>query len=909
MHFNVVQAALKVSKHSQSTTVMGAKFAEAKVSAVVLTGLVALATLVSCNTEGDILYKQKVAWEDPENVLQTWDPTLHNPCTWMHITCNNDNSVIRGFVECTHLRASDSSIGRTEKSPVPLYGSRLNGSIPATLGKLKHLVSLDLSNNLLTGAIPPSLGAISNLLILRLSGNNLTGAIPPSLGNLKSLEILELGNNALSGSIPASLGDIETLNYLDLNDNMLTGTVPLEILSRLVTTLDELNVAHNDLYGTTRKSVTRGAKISVVLLTGLVALATLVNCNTEGDILYKQRVAWEDPQNVLQTWDPTLHNCTDLGDADISGPLIPQLGGLKNLQYLELYGNRLNGSIPAALGKMEHLVSLDLYSNLLTGTIPTSLGAMSRLRYLRLSRNKLRGAIPPSLGNLMSLEDLELHKNALSGSIPASLGNVKTLNYLRLNGNMLTGTVPLEILSLLVSNLVELNVANNNLDGTDRKSGTRAMGAHSSAAAAAAALFTGLLALATLVSCNTEGDILYAQRQAWKDPFNVLQSWDPTLVNPCTWFHVTCNNNNSVVRVDLGLAGLSGPLIPQLGGLSYLQYLELYGNELNGSIPAALGNLSSLVSLDLQGNLLTGVIPDSLGAISNLRNLRLYGNNLTGTIPQSLGSLTSLVKLELQKNSLSGTIPASLGNIKTLELLRLNKNSLTGTVPMEVLSLVLVGNLTELNVAGNNLDGTVGSTGWRAMGAHSAAAALFTALLAFATLVRCNTEGDILYAQRQELKDINNVLTSWDPTLVNPCTWVHITCDNSNSVIRGFGIGRSIRLSDSTAGRTENLHGNNLTGTIPQSFGNLTNLVGLELQKNSLSGTIPASLGNIKTLKFLRLNGNSLTGTLPLEVLSLVLVGNLTEIDCNNPGQTEDLRLRPRSGLIFSRMLENGSGK
>uniref|UniRef100_A0A0E0J2C2 Leucine-rich repeat-containing N-terminal plant-type domain-containing protein n=1 Tax=Oryza nivara TaxID=4536 RepID=A0A0E0J2C2_ORYNI len=636
-----------------------------------------------------------------------------------------------------------------------------------------------------------------------------------------------------------------------------------------------------------------GAKISVVLLTGLVALATLVNCNTEGDILYKQRVAWEDPHNVLQTWDPTLHNpCSwmrvmcnsdntvirvDLGDADISGPLIPQLGGLKNLQYLELYGNRLNGSIPAALGKMEHLVSLDLYSNLLTGTIPTSLGAMSRLRYLRLSQNKLRGAIPPSLGNLMSLEDLELHKNALSGSIPASLGNVKTLNYLRLNGNMLIGTVPLEILSLLVSNLVELNVANNNLDGTDRESGTRVMGAHSSAAAAA--LFTGFLALATLVSCNTEGDILYAQRLAWKDPFNVLQSWDPTLVNPCTWFHVTCNNNNSVVRVDLGLAGLSGPLIPQLGGLSYLQYLELYGNELNGSIPAALGNLSSLVSLDLQGNLLTGAIPDSLGAISTLRNLRLYGNNLTGTIPQSLGSLTSLVKLELQKNSLSGTIPASLGNIKTLELLRLNKNSLTGTVPMEVLSLVLVGNLTELNVAGNNLDGTVGSTGWRAMGAHSAAAALFTALLAFATLVSCNTEGDILYAQRQELKDINNVLASWDPTLVNPCTWVHVTCDNSNSVIRGFGIGRSIRLSDSTAGRTENLHGNNLTGTIPQSFGNLTNLVRLELQKNSLSGTIPASLGNIKTLKFLRLNGNSLTGTLPLEVLSLVLVGNLTEIN------------------------------
>lgn len=63
---------------------------------------------------------------------------------------------------------------------------------------------------------------------------------------------------------------------------------------------------------------------------------------------------------------------------------------------------------------------------------------------------------------------------------------------------------------------------------------------------ATAAILSCLLALA---SCNSEGDILYAQRMSWKDPNNVLESWDPTLVNPCTWFHITCNNNNSVIRV------------------------------------------------------------------------------------------------------------------------------------------------------------------------------------------------------------------------------------------------------------------------------------------------------------------------------------------------------------------------
>lgn len=50
-----------------------------------------------------------------------------------------------------------------------------------------------------------------------------------------------------------------------------------------------------------------------------------------------------------------------------------------------------------------------------------------------------------------------------------------------------------------------------------------------------------------------EGDILYAQRRAWKDPNNVLQSWDPTLPNPCTWSHVTCTSDGSLLRVYVTL--------------------------------------------------------------------------------------------------------------------------------------------------------------------------------------------------------------------------------------------------------------------------------------------------------------------------------------------------------------------
>ncbi|GLT27329.1 hypothetical protein SLA2020_023350 [Shorea laevis] len=159
------------------------------------------------------------------------------------------------------------------------------------------------------------------------------------------------------------------------------------------------------------------------------------------------------------------------------------------------------------------------------------------------------------------------------------------------------------------------------------------------------------------IAGNAEGDALNALKTNLADPNNVLQSWDPTLVNPCTWFHVTCNSDNSVTRVDLGNANLSGQLVPQLGLLSNLQYLELYSNNISGKIPEELGNLTNLVSLDLYLNGLDGVIPSTLGYLKNLRFLRLNNNTLSGEIPRTLTTVMSLQVLDLSNNRLTGDIP------------------------------------------------------------------------------------------------------------------------------------------------------------------------------------------------------------------------------------------------------------
>ncbi|EOA30137.1 hypothetical protein CARUB_v10013244mg [Capsella rubella] len=187
-----------------------------------------------------------------------------------------------------------------------------------------------------------------------------------------------------------------------------------------------------------------------------------------------------------------------------------------------------------------------------------------------------------------------------------------------------------------------------------------------------------LLVFTLRAAGNTEGDALIVLKNNLSpaDPANnVLQSWDATLVTPCTWFHVTCNNENKVTRVDLGNAELSGKLVPELGQLLNLQYLELYSNNITGEIPEELGGLRELVSLDLYANNINGPIPSSLGQLEKLRFLRLNNNSLSGGIPMELTAV-QLQVLDISNNRLSGDIPVN-GSFSLFTPISFKNNKLT----------------------------------------------------------------------------------------------------------------------------------------------------------------------------------------------------------------------------------------
>lgn len=120
---------------------------------------------------------------------------------------------------------------------------------------------------------------------------------------------------------------------------------------------------------------------------------------------------------------------------------------------------------------------------------------------------------------------------------------------------------------------------------------------------------------------NYEVVALIEIKKALHDPYNVLENWDVTSVDPCSWRMVTCSNDGYVSSLGLPSQSLSGTLSPGIGNLTKLESILLQNNAIYGYIPDVVGNLESLQTLDLSNNKFDGEIPASFGDLNNLNYL------------------------------------------------------------------------------------------------------------------------------------------------------------------------------------------------------------------------------------------------------------------------------------------------
>ncbi|XP_021800397.1 leucine-rich repeat receptor protein kinase MSP1-like [Prunus avium] len=233
--------------------------------------------------------------------------------------------------------------------------------------------------------------------------------------------------------------------------------------------------------------------------------------------------------------------------------------------------------------------------------------------------------------------------------------------------------------------------------------------------------------------------------------------------------------------------------------------LDLGFQFLQGKISPKLIELQHLEYLDLSGNNFSrSQIPDFIGSLSNLRYLDLSNANFGGLIPYQLGNLRNLHYLDLKfQDYLSGSIYAknlywlpNLSRLKYLDLSVVNLSDVVGWLE----AVIMLPKLTNLTLYGCNLPPPVISS---------------VSLL--------NSSKSLVHVDLYK-NNLNSSIFQWLPNLVY------------------------LDLSETK-----------LSGRIPESIGQMSNLETIYLSMNSFEGVISeTNFSKLSKLRILDLSSNSL---------------------------------------------------
>ncbi|XP_062021046.1 putative receptor-like protein kinase At3g47110 [Rosa rugosa] len=398
------------------------------------------------------------------------------------------------------------------------------------------------------------------------------------------------------------------------------------------------------------------------------------------------------------------------------------------------------------------------------------------------------------------------------------------------------------------------------------------------------------------------------------DPDGLLNSWNDS-VHFCKWQGITCGKRHQrVTALNLQGYDLHGIISPYIGNLSFLRFINLRNNSFSGNIPQQVEHLFRLRHLNLSSNMLEGGIPVNLTLCAELSIVSIGQNRLTGKIPSEIGSLRKLVHLNLTENSLTGPIPPSLGNLSSITQLAFSFNNLVGTIPEEIgrlrsLSFFAIGpnnlsgmippslfNISSMNVfsvTGNKFKGSIPPgiglnmpnlrllhLGGNEFSGQIPASLPNASQIQKLDAAKNNFVGQVPasfgnFPSLQVLSLFHNNLGSNSSndlgfiTFLTNCSNLEILTLTNNKF--GGVLPNSV-ANFSTQLTQLYLGGNPIVGTIPETLGNLNNLIHLSLDVNLLTGIIPASFGKLQKLQRLYLNSNRLSGRIPSSL------GNLTQL-------------------------------
>ncbi|PHT82863.1 hypothetical protein T459_11306 [Capsicum annuum] len=488
-----------------------------------------------------------------------------------------------------------------------LGNNSFTGSIPCSFSNVSTHETLNLNFNSIEGQIPKVIGSLLNLKVLNLKGNKLVGFIHMSLSNASRLESLEISYNSLQGNIlewignlhkheseiPKEISNLVELEVLDLSGNSFSGSLDMEIFN--ISGLRVISISNNNLSGSLPPNM----------------------CSILPNI---EKIYLNDLTNLVGTIPHSISNCSELTILELSNNqltgLIPNsLGHLAHLQFLNLERNNLTSdstlSFLISLTSCRNLTFLSVYLNPLNGMLPASTGNLSTsLRTFVADIGRIKGRIPNEVGNLSSLLDLSLSGNNLVGSIPTSIGNLRDLQRFNLSSNKFTGFIGDHICKL--QHLGDIYLDQNQLSGS---------------------LPNCLGNITSLREIHLGSNKLSSNIPPSLGNLQDLVVLDLSSNNMVGSLPPEIGNLTAATLIDLSMNQFSNGIPTEIGGLQNLVNLSLRHNKLQGAIPDSMSNMVGLEFLHLSHNNISGIIPKFLEKLQNLKYFNVSVNKLYGEIP------------------------------------------------------------------------------------------------------------------------------------------------------------------------------------------------------------------------------------------------------------------------------------
>ncbi|KAK1395976.1 receptor-like protein kinase HAIKU2 [Heracleum sosnowskyi] len=296
-------------------------------------------------------------------------------------------------------------------------------------------------------------------------------------------------------------------------------------------------------------------------------------------------------------------------------------------------------------------------------------------------------------------------------------------------------------------------------------------------------------------------------------------------------FHSICELK-SLEKLSLGANSLYGPLTPDLNNCTQLQYLDLGNNFFSGSVPD-ISSLTKLLVLHMNYSGISGTFPwTSLQKMTNLTVFSLGDNALDqSAFPEEVTELKELTWLYLSNCSIEGKISRGIGSLTKLENLELADNYISGEIPAEISNLV---NLWQLELYNNELNGTFPP--------------------GFGNLTKLrnfDAMGNFIEGDLSELRFLNQLVSL-------------------------------------------QIHDNQLTGQVPEEFGEFKHFVNISLYGNKLTGSLPQMLGSWSDFEFIDVSENFLTGPIPPDMCKNGKMSELLILQNNFTGEIPENYARCR---------------